>query len=76
MSRIYVVRKRDAQGALVRYVRANTLNGAVRAVAEELFTAAATTTEEVFQAMKSGHFDVLDALEEPEPEKPKLSAVK
>lgn len=62
MSRIYVVRGRKS-GELVRYVRARTLNGAVRALAGEKFEASAATTEEIFQAMKKDAFDVLDALE-------------
>lgn len=76
MSRIYTVKQRAA-GHLVRYVRAHTLNGAVRAVADDLFEATATTTEELFQAAKEGTFVVLDALEaEKLAEPPKLSAVK
>jgi hypothetical protein len=62
MSRIYVVRKRD--GSLVRFVRANTLNGAVRALADEVFEAKAATTEDIYQATVTKRFDVLDALEE------------
>ena len=61
MSRMYVVRRR-ASGVLVRYVRAHTLNGAVRALADEKFAASAATTEEIFQAIKKDAFDVLDAL--------------
>lgn len=61
MSRIYVVRT-NADGKLVRYVRANTLAGAIRAASEELYSAAAATTEEIFQASRKGQFDVLDAL--------------
>lgn len=61
MSRIYVVKHRETH-AVIRYVRANTLNGAVRAVSNEHFEAAATSTDELFQASKAGTFDVLDAL--------------
>lgn len=63
MSRIYTVRRRDAAGHLVRYVRANTLNAAVRAVAVELFEAKAATTEEIYQATVDKTFDVLDAVQ-------------
>jgi hypothetical protein len=61
MSRIYTVRNKGS-AKLVRYVRAANLNSAIRAVAAENFTASAATTEEIFQASKSGTFDVLDAL--------------
>jgi hypothetical protein len=60
-SRIYTVRN-NTSGKLVRYVRANTLGGAIRAVAEEHFAARPATTDEIFQASKSATFDVLDAL--------------
>lgn len=66
MSRIYVVRDRQT-GAVESYVRANTLAGAIRAVAETLFTATPATTDEIYLASKSGKFDVLDAVA-PEPE--------
>jgi hypothetical protein len=59
MSRIYTVRTKD--GRIVRYVRANTLNAAVRAVAEEMYAAKASTTDEVYQAMLK-NVDVLDAI--------------
>ena len=73
--RIYVVKAKDS-GKVVRYVRAKTLAGAIRARAEELFEAHAATTEDVFQAAKAGGFKVLDALKEDdgEKEKPKVSA--
>ena len=58
--RIYVV-KSVADGAVVRYVRAANLNAAVRAVAHERFSAAVATTEDIYQASKSGVLDVLDA---------------
>jgi hypothetical protein len=61
LSRIYVIKGRKS-GELVRYVRAHTLNGAVRALAEEKFAASTASTEELFQAMKTDTFDVLDAL--------------
>ena len=65
--RIYVVRARES-GKIARYVRAKTLLAAIRAHAEELFEAKAASTEDVFQAAKSGGFKVLDALKEDEPE--------
>ena len=61
MSRIYVITSK-ATGGHVRYVRSNSLNGAVRALANEIFEARAATTEDVFQASKDKSFDVLDAL--------------
>lgn len=60
MSRIYVVTTRAS--GVERYVRANTLNGAVRAVANEDFTAATASTEQLFQAFKAG-FTILDSIE-------------
>lgn len=59
--RIYTVRNKTS-GELVRYVRAHTLNSAVRAVAGEQFTAAPSSTEELFQATKTAQLDVLDAV--------------
>jgi hypothetical protein len=59
--RIYTVRNKTS-GKLQRYVRANTLAGAIRAAAEELFTAAPASTEDMFQAMKGGDLAVLDAV--------------
>lgn len=61
MSRIYIVTNK-AGTAVVRYVRAHTLAGAMRAVAEEHFSAGPASTEQVFQAMKADAFDVLDAV--------------
>lgn len=61
MSRIYQITNKHS-GDVQRYVRANTLNGAVRAYSSELFDAAPITTEEMYQAMKNG-FDVLDAIQ-------------
>lgn len=59
MPRIYVVTAKN--GGAERYVRANTLNAAVRAVADENFVAAAATTEQMYQAMGAGS-KVLDAV--------------
>jgi tellurite resistance protein len=61
--RIYVVTNK-ANGEVARYVRANSLNGAVRAHAREMFEAKAASTEQMFQAAKSGSLKVLDALKE------------
>lgn len=60
MSRIYVVTTKAS--GVERYVRANTLNGAIRAIANEDFTALAATTDQLFLAFKAG-FEVLDAIE-------------
>lgn len=60
-ARIYKITNRHS-GDVQRYVRANTLNAAVRAYAHELFEASPATTEEMYQAMKNG-FDALDAVE-------------
>jgi hypothetical protein len=59
MSRIYVVTDRGLKSA-VRWVRANTLAGALRAVAEELFEVHAASSDEVYRAMSTG-VKVLDA---------------
>lgn len=61
-ARIYIVIDR-ATGHVARYVRAKTLNSALRSVAEELFIAEHATTETIFQAMKTPGFDVLDSVE-------------
>ena len=60
MSRIYLVTDR-LTGKVSRYVRANTLNGAVRAHAAEIYEASQASTEDVYQAMKAG-YDILDAV--------------
>lgn len=62
MSRIYTVTNKKT-GKVERYVRANTLNSAVRAHAQELFAATQSSTDELFQATKAGSFFVLDAVE-------------
>jgi hypothetical protein len=59
MSRIYIVT--DHHGAHAQYVRALSLNGAIRAVAAQAFMAKIASTDEVYQAMKVG-VEVLDAL--------------
>ena len=64
--RIYVIV--DKETKVERFVRAKTLNGAVRAVAGEKFTGAAASTEQMFQAYKQG-LEVLDASKEEEAEK-------
>jgi hypothetical protein len=60
-ARIYRVTNKHS-GDVQRYVRANTLNAAVRAYADELFEAAPVTTDEMFKAMSTDGFDVLDAV--------------
>ena len=60
MSRIYTVRNKTS--GKCRYVRAQTLASAIRAVAQENFTAKAASTEEIYQASVDGSFTVLDAL--------------
>ena len=60
-SRIYIVTDRIA-GSVTRYVRANSLNSAIRAVADETFLAAPATTEDIYQAVAKGEFEVLDAV--------------
>ena len=52
----------DKKGVCVRFVRANTLNAAVRAHAAEKFTAVPATTEDVYQAVSQDLFNVLDAV--------------
>jgi hypothetical protein len=66
MSRIYVVTHTESKDQ--QFVRANTLTGAIRAVANQTFSAKAATTEEMYQAFKLG-LTVIDAVkEEPENE--------
>ena len=62
MSRLYIITDKTTK-KVARYVRANTLNGAVRALAEELYSAEAASTDQMFAAMKAGNMDVLDAVE-------------
>jgi hypothetical protein len=59
MSRIYIVTDR-ADTSNVRFVRAHTIAGCLRAVAESQYHAAPATTDDVYQAMKIGAA-VLDA---------------
>jgi hypothetical protein len=59
MSRIYVVTSR-ADKKIARYVRANNLNAAVRALADELYTAQAATHDQLYAAHKGG-YEILDA---------------
>jgi hypothetical protein len=62
VSRIYKVINR-ATGKVQRYVRANTLNAAVRAYANELYVAEPATTEDMWQAFNDKeNFDALDAV--------------
>jgi hypothetical protein len=66
VSRIYIVTHAKNE-SLIRFVRAKTLNGAVRALASELFEAKAASAEDIVKASKDGSFDVLDALDEAQP---------
>jgi hypothetical protein len=68
-SRIYIVTDR-ALKTDVRWVRAGSLNAAVRAVAKELFDARPASTDEVYRAMARG-CQVLDA----QTDAPDLAAV-
>jgi len=63
MSRIYIVTERETGVEL--YVRAHTLAGAIRAIADQHYTAATATTEQMFLAFKAG-LTVLDAIESEE----------
>lgn len=61
VSRIYKVTDRDLS-TVARWVRAQTKNGAMRAVAGELFDVAAASTDEVYAAMRRGA-QILDAVD-------------
>jgi hypothetical protein len=61
MPQMYQITDRKS-GHVKRFVRANTLNAAVRAHANEVFAATRMSPEEMFQAMKAGDFDALDAV--------------
>jgi len=63
MSKIYIVTHAKA-GSLIRFVRAQTLNGAVRAVARDLFAVTAASTDQLVEAAANGSLDILDALAE------------
>jgi hypothetical protein len=60
VSRIYKVSLK-ATSAAVRYVRADNGARALRAVTGELYEVDVVSTEELYQAMKSGSVDVLEA---------------
>lgn len=60
-ARIYRITNKHS-GDVQRYVRANTLNAAVRSYANEVFEATPVTTDELYQAMNTDGFDVLDAV--------------
>jgi hypothetical protein len=59
VSRIYVVFERDTKEKF--FVRANTLNGAMRAVTNEHYAGRTATTDELYQAFKLG-LTVIDAV--------------
>ena len=58
--RIYVV-KTNADGKVVRYVRAASQAAAIRAVMTERYSAVVATTEDIYQASRDGTLTVLDA---------------
>jgi hypothetical protein len=62
MSRIYIITDKTTK-KVARYVRANSLNAAVRALIDELYSAETASTDQMFAAMKAGNMDVLDAVE-------------
>jgi hypothetical protein len=70
MSRIYLVTDR-LSGDVIRYVRAATLNGAVRAAANEAWLARSASADELYLALRT-KVEVLDALEDSPPEAPPL----
>jgi hypothetical protein len=61
VSKIYKVSKLRGDEC-VHYVRANTLNAALRAVSTMYFVGGAATTEEMYQALAKGNFEVIDAV--------------
>ena len=61
MSRIYIV-THSRQDNLIRFVRAQTLNGAVRALARDLFHVVPASTDQIVEAAQAGTLDILDAL--------------
>jgi len=61
VSRIYTVTNKKS-GEIVRYVRANTLNAAIRALAFELYESSPTTAVDMFDASKAGPLNVLEAV--------------
>lgn len=60
MTRLYAVTDLST-GYVIRYVRAATLNSAIRAVADERFAAAPMSADAVYAAMRQGA-DVLDVV--------------
>jgi hypothetical protein len=61
VSRIYTVTDKKT-GAVERYVRANTLNAAIRAYSNEVFEAQPSTAEKMVMAANGGKLSVLDAV--------------
>ena len=61
-ARIYLVTAKRPGGGVLRYVRAANLNAAIRAHANELFSARPASAEDVWEASKNGGFSVLDAV--------------
>ena len=62
MSKIYLITSKSDQ-SVIRYVRANTLNGAIRALTDELYEVEAADTDQLYRAMQDGGLKVLDAVE-------------
>jgi hypothetical protein len=65
-ARIYLVIAKRPGGGVLRYVRAANLNAAIRAHANELFSARPASAEDVWEASKGGGFSVLDAVNDAE----------
>ena len=62
-ARIYIVtaKRSGGIGGVLRYVRATSLNSAIRAHAHTLFEARPASAEDIWEASKEGELDVLDA---------------
>ena len=60
MSRVY--RVNELRGVMPGYVRAETISGAIRAVARSMFTVKPCTVDEVYRAMKDEQI-ILDAVD-------------
>jgi hypothetical protein len=67
MSRIYLITHTNPDAdtpSVVRFVRAQSKNGAVRAVAAELFHVELASTDDIMAASAAGSLDILDAMVE------------
>ena len=65
-ARIYLVTAKRPGGGVLRYVRATNLNAAIRAHANELFSARPASAEDIWEATKDGELSVLDAVNDAE----------